>query len=247
MATPTHQVGYTRPHLIGIALFLSCLARCKTLCTCYCHRAHRRRDPWRLKLNSRVRLGGLIIQNHESTLCSKKQVTNSETRLLLPPLGNVKWNFHFAAWVAWVFVFFTCSIFFNMLSIFFAGRFWNGSLREAQLDAMLSVPPHESTCSLHTHPGCDLSRSGIPDSPLLSASQKGRFLMGHEPYGNIWNQCGNGCFMLFHMNFNEMWFSLKLMHMIWLRVQDGPNAQREGCARQIGGILTSSQLTFGLL
>ena len=143
--------------------------------------------------------------------------------------------------------FFTCSIFFNMLSIFFAGRFWNGSLREAQLDAMLSVPPHESTCSLHTHPGCDLSRSGIPDSPLLSASQKGRFLMGHEPYGNIWNQCGNGCFMLFHMNFNEMWFSLKLMHMIWLRVQDGPNAQREGCARQIGGILTSSQLTFGLL
>ncbi len=69
-----------------------------------------------------------------------------------------------------------------------------------------------------------------------------------------WNQCGNGCFMLFHIVSNEFQWNLTFpetsAHDLGpRRVHNGPNAQRElaSCACQIGGILISSQLTFGLL
>lgn len=106
-----------------------------------------------------------------------------------PHLEMSSENFHFAAWVAWVFGFLTRSIFFNMLSIFLAGRFWNGSLR---------VPPHESTCSLHTHPGCDLSRSGI--SPVDSFTERELQKIRHEPDWNIWESMWQ---WLFHVVSHE--------------------------------------------
>lgn len=115
-----------------------------------------------------------------------------------PHLEMSSENFHFAAWVAWVFGFLTCSIFFNMLSLFFAGRFWNGSLR---------VPPHESTCSLHTHPGCDLARSGIP--PVDSFTEMGVTNGTNEPIENTWESMWqwlfHGCFIWTSMKCDFPW------------------------------------------
>lgn len=237
VATPTHQVSYTRPHLIGIALFLSCLARCKTLCTCYCHRAHRRRDPWRLKLNSRLRLGGLIIQNHESTLCSKKQVTNSETRLLLPPLGNVKWNFPFCSLGRLGFWFFDAfNLFQHAFHIFCWPLLeWVTQGASAWVNLFFTHSSGVRPVKVRDFPCWQLHRKGVTKNSTWARL---------EHLGINVAMVVSCCFTWISM---KMWLSLKLMHMIWLRVQDGPNAQREACARQTGGILTSSQLTFGLL
>ena len=172
----------------------------------------------------------------------------SPTLRLLPPLGNVKWNFHFAAWVAWVLgYFYVFNLFQPCFPYFFAGRFWKSVTQEAQLDAMKSVPPHESTCSLHTHPGCDLARSGIPyvDSFTEVWELQMGLMSQLRTLGNQWGQ------WLFHVvSYEFQWnvtFPKTYAHDLAQGARWSKRSKRSQCARQIGGILTSSQLTFGLL
>ena len=179
MATPTHQVSYTRPHLIGIALFLSCLARCKTLCTCYCHRAHRRRDPWRLKLNSRVRLGGLIIQNQETSHQLWDWTSASrQVKISILQLGSLGFL------VFWrVQTFSTCFPYFLLAA---SGMGHSGCLRMSQL--VLYTLIRGATCQ----------GSGI--SPVDSFTERELQKIRHEPDWNIWESMWQ---WLFHVVSHE--------------------------------------------